>query len=249
MLVDELYEYALRQDGDLKVVDIRIGLGYTAVLIEDGRCGLAYTFHEEEYESCCVVPDAGKISGRPVSELTAWIKMPDEIACAVGLATINALTKAPDSAAEADILDLLPVNDDDTIGMIGYFGPLIRPLKESVQAMHIFERKPNPEYGILPESAATELLPDCQVVIITATAILNGTIDGLLDLGSKAREIVILGPSTPFIPEIFSSRGVTMLSGLQIADAGKILQIVSEGGGTRQFGSAVRKISYRMGIY
>ena len=69
VLVNEIYEYALRHDTGLKIADIRIGLGYTAVVIEDGRCGLAYTLHEGEYESCCVIPEAGKLSGRSTSEL------------------------------------------------------------------------------------------------------------------------------------------------------------------------------------
>lgn len=58
--------------------------------------------------------------------------------------------------------------------------------------------------------------------------------------------MVILGPSTPFIPEVFRRRGVTMLSGLKTEDPGRILQIVSEGGGARQFGPAVRKLSLRI---
>ena len=70
--------------------------------------------------------------------------------------------------------------------------------------------------------------------------------DDLIDLCENAREIAVLGPSTPFIPEIFTRRGVTMLSGLKVVDAVKILQIVSEGGGTRQFGPAVRKLSLRL---
>jgi len=246
MLIEEIYDYAVSRDTGLKVADIRIGLGYTAVHLENGCCGLAYTLHEQEYESCCVVPEAGKLAGRSVSELLPWLKLKDETACAVGLATVNALIESPEKAVESDISALLPVTDTDTVGMIGYFGPLVKPLKEGVRAMHIFERKPDPGYEILPESATKDLLPECQVVIMTATTLLNRTIDGLLDLSKNAREIAILGPSTPFIPEVFAQRGVTMLSGLQVVDPGKILQIVSEGGGTRQFGRAVRKLSLRM---
>ena len=112
--------------------------------------------------------------------------------------------------------------------------------------MHIFERRPDPGHGILPESAAGDLLPECRVVVMTATALLNHTMDKLLELCKNAREIAVLGPSTPFIPEVFVSRGVTMLSGLKVEDPGRILQIVSEGGGTRQFGRAVRKLSLRL---
>jgi uncharacterized protein (DUF4213/DUF364 family) len=246
MLVDEIYDYSLRLTAGLKAADIRIGLGYTAVLLEDGRCGVAYTLHEQEYESCCVVPEAGKIVGRNVSEIISWIKNPDVIACAVGLAAVNAVVALPDEAVESDIMELLPVSAEDSVGMIGYFGPLVQPLKERVRTVHIFERRQNPGYGILPESAAADLLPGCQVVVMTATAILNHTMDNLLELCKNARELAILGPSTPFIPEVFFRRGITMLSGLKVEDSGRILQIVSEGGGTRQFGRAVRKLSLRL---
>jgi uncharacterized protein (DUF4213/DUF364 family) len=246
MLANEIVTQALTMELDQAAVDIRIGLGYTAVLLADGRCGLAYTLHEEEYESCCVVPEAGSLAGRKASEFIPWMELQDTTACAVGLATLNAVLEPPDASAESDILDLLPVHSNDSVGMIGYFGPLVRPLKDRVKALHIFERRPNAGYGILPETAAKDILPACQVVIMTATALLNHTMDGLLGLCSTAREIAILGPSTPLLPEVFSQHGVTILSGLQVVDPAMVLRIVSEGGGTRQFGKAVRKLTLRM---
>jgi len=246
MLVDEIYDYVNSLDLDFEAADIRIGLGYTAVLLEDGRCGLAYTLHETEYESCCVVADAGTLAGRKISELVSWIKIPDVTACAVGMAAVNAVLETPDTAVESDIMEILPVYEDDAVGMIGYFGPLVKPLKDRIRVMHIFERRPDPEHDILPDSAAGDFLPECQVVVMTATALLNHTMDDLLGLCGNAREVAILGPSTPFIPEVFTRHGVTMLSGLKVENPGKILQIVSEGGGTRQFGRAVRKLSLRL---
>jgi uncharacterized protein (DUF4213/DUF364 family) len=246
MLTDEIYEYAVERASGLRADDIRIGLGYTALETDDGRCGLAYTLHEGDYESCCVVPAAGTLVGRDISELISWLKRQDATACAVGLAAVNAVVTFPSSTVESDIIELLPVESEDTVGMVGYFGPLVNPLKKRVRTLHIFERKPDPEYGILPESESVKLLPVCQVAVITATAILNRTIDELLDLCKNAREIAILGPSTPFLPEVFRDRGVTLLSGVQVVDAKKILKIVSEGGGTRQFGRAVRKLSLRL---
>jgi len=246
MLVDEIVDQVLSSDADQAVTDIRIGLGYTAVLLADGRCGLAYTLHEQEYESCCVIPEAGKLAGRKASELIPWLKLDDHTACAIGLATVNATLSPPERAVESDILKLLPVHSDDSVGMIGFFGPLVNPIKERAKALRIFERRANPELGILPESAAQDILPECQIAVISATAILNQTIDGLLDLCKTAREIAILGPSTPFLTEVFDHHRVTMLSGLQVVDPARILRIVSEGGGTRQFGGAVRKLSLRL---
>jgi hypothetical protein len=39
---------------------------------------------------------------------------------------------------------------------------------------------------------------------------------------------------------------VTLLSGVQVVDAERVLRIVSEGGGTRQLGRAVRKLTVRL---
>ncbi len=245
MLANEIADHGLTLVDRHTVSDIRIGLGYTAVLLDDGRCGLAYTLHEQPYESCSVISEAGTLAGRKASELIPWMKSKDVTACAVGLATLNALIRPHAAAAESDIIDLLPVNPGDRVGMVGYFGPLVAPIKKRAQALYIFERKANSEYDILPESAAEELLPTCQVAILSATAIMNHTIDRLLGLSESAREIAVLGPSTPFLPEIFRSYGVTMLSGIQVVDSRRILQIVSEAGGTRLFGRAVRKLSLR----
>ncbi len=246
MLANELVEYGLETADRQRTADVRIGLGYTAVQLDDGSCGLAFTLHEQEYESCCVVPEAGNLAGRSAAELIPWIKSADVTACAVGLATLNALIHPPAEAVESDILDLISVSPDDTVGMIGYFGPLVEPLKKRTREFHVFERKPDPEYGILPESAMHDLLPQCRIVIMSATTILNHTIDGLLELSKNAREVAILGPSTPFAPDVFKRYGVTLLSGVQITEPKKVLQIVSEGGGTRQFLRAGRKLSLRL---
>jgi len=245
MLADEIVDFGLKAADKQKAVDVRIGLGYTAVRLEDGSCGLAYTLHEKEYESCCVVPEAGRVAGRSAAELIPWMKSLDVTACAVGLAALNALIRPPAEAVESDILDLISVGPEDTVGMIGYFGPLVEPLKKRARAFHVFERKQDPKWEILPESAAQDLLPQCSIVILSATTLLNHTIDGLLQLSKNAREIAILGPSTPWVPDVFRPHGVKVLSGVQVTEPEKVLQIVSEGGGTRQFLRAGRKLSLR----
>jgi uncharacterized protein len=245
MLSDEILEQFRGIAVGRYAADIRIGLGYTAVRADDGRCGLAFTLHEEEYESCCVVPEAGTLTGRSILELAEYIKSPDTTACAIGLAAINGVVDPPADAVESDILDLLPIRPDDCVGMIGYFGPLVEPIGKKAKALHIFERRPLPDLGVLPDTAAPEILPKCQIIILSATTLLNHTIDGLLNSCGSAREIALLGPTTPFLPQVFERHGITMLSGLQVVDPPQVLRIVSEGGGTRQFGRAARKISFR----
>ena len=164
----------------------------------------------------------------------------------IGLATANALIQIPFGAAESDILDLLQVRREDAVGMIGYFGPLVDSVRSRARVLHIFERKAIPDLGVLPDSDAACLLPECQIVVISATTLLNHTIDGLLDRCRVAREIAILGPSTPFLSEPFGKRGVTILSGIHVVDGPMVLRIVSEAGGTRSFGRAIKKLSLRI---
>jgi uncharacterized protein (DUF4213/DUF364 family) len=247
MIIDDICDLLLSPAANHSVADVRVGLGYTVVQLDDGRCGLAYTFRDDIQEGCCVIKAAGTLVGQQAAELAAWARSPDPLAAAVGLATLNALVAVPLNAVEADLLTQLEVTSNDVIGMVDYFGPLIGPLRTRGKALHVFERRPSAKSGVLPESAAAEILPQCRVVILSATALLNRTLDDLLAWCRNAREVAILGPSTPLLPQVFAGRGVTLLSGVQVVDGERVLRLVSEGGGTRQLGSAVRKLTVRCG--
>jgi uncharacterized protein (DUF4213/DUF364 family) len=247
MLIDDICDLLFSPAANHSVADVRVGLGYTAVRLDDGRCGLAYTFRDDLQEGCCVIKAAGTLVGQQASELAAWARSVDTIASAVGLATLNALVPVPPSAVETGLLTLLELTPDDVVGMVGYFGPLIEPLRTRCRTLHVFERRPSVEPEVLPESAAAGILPQCRIVILSATALLNRTLDGLLAWCRNAREVAILGPSTPLLPQFFAGRGVTLLSGVQVVDGERVLRLVSEGGGTRQLGSAVRKLTVRCG--
>jgi len=228
------------------VTEVRIGLGYTAVGLDDGRCGMAYTFREEAHEGCSAVREAGTLAGRPAAELASWIQRPDAVAAAVGLATLNAVTDPPAEAMITDLLPLLEIRPDETVGMVGYFGPWVEALRGRVRALHIFERRPRSQADVLPDWAASSLLPKCHVVILSGTTIINRTLDGLLPHCRNAREVVVSGPSTTLLPEVFRARGVTLLGGVQVVSPAQVFRIISEGGGTKRFGKAVRKLTVRL---
>jgi uncharacterized protein len=249
MLIDQVCDFLLPAAALHLVADVRLGLGYTAVQLDDGRCGLAYTFRHELHEGCGVMSEAGTLAGRRASDLAQWARSTDLLVSAVGLATLNALIEVPPTALDADLLTELKVTANDVVGMVGYFGPFIAPLRARGKALHIFERRLAGESEVLPESAAAEILPQCQVVILSATTLLNRTLDDLLACCRNPREVAIVGPSTPLLPAVFADRGVTLLSGVQVVNGERVLRLVSEGGGTRQLGSAVRKLTVRCDSY
>jgi hypothetical protein len=239
-IIDEIPRGAL----GIKVADVRIGLGYTAVLLEDRRAGVAYTFREEAKGGCSVFHALRPISGRPVSDLLQLLESTDPIEAAVGLACANALGDPRDERyLEGDMLDHLDLRPDDAVGMVGHFKPLVDALNERTRSLTVFERIREPQGYLRPVPEVAETLPNCQVALITGTSIINHTIDSLLDAAKHCREVVVLGASTPLLPEAFAGRNVSMLSGVIVVKPADTLRVVSEGGGMRLFKPYIRKVS------
>lgn len=226
-----------------RVKEVRIGLGYTAVQLKSGRTGVAFTFRQDLPEGCSVFHGPRPLAGRKAGDLLPLLDSNEKIEAAVGLATVNALSNyQPCGTLEGDILKFLNLTSGDTVGMVGYFGPLVPELKKKVHHLHIFEKVEQPG-EILPEEAAFELLPRCQVALITSTTLITNTLDALLEVSRSCREVVLLGASTPFVPKAFQDTPVTLLSGIEVLNSEGVLQIVSEGGGMQFFKKNVKKIN------
>ena len=91
MILQQLREYAAGPAHDRTVADVRIGLCYTAVLLDDGSAGVAYTFKEYLPPGCDVFQGKRPVAGKTASETLAYLASPDLLERAVGLATANAL--------------------------------------------------------------------------------------------------------------------------------------------------------------
>jgi len=240
--------HALAHAGDAIVADLRIGLGYTAALLDDGRLGLAYTLREELAGGCTTHLAPRPLAGGPVAELLPLLGAADPVSLAVGLACANAVTNTTSAEHLAgDVLEHVGLERDDEVAMVGYFAPLLGELRERARSLTIFERIDEPGEELRPAEEAYEHLPRCSVALLTSTAILSGTIDSLLEAARGCREVVLIGPSTPLAAEVFRGTGVTLLSGAVARDAPEILRIVSEAGGMRLFKRHLDKVVLRLG--
>lgn len=227
--------------------DVRIGLCYTAVQLDDGRVGLAYTFRDCLEGGCTPFGKNEPLAGRPAAELLSLFDSDNWINRAIALATANALfNNANPDYIDGPALERIHFRIEDRVAMIGNFTPLLNEIKPQVKQLTVFERMARPEENILSIADADRLLPQCQVALITATAIINNSIDRLLALAENCREVVILGSSTPLLASVFTATPVTLLSGILVKEPSLILQIVSEGGGTPAFKRAVEKINLRV---
>jgi uncharacterized protein len=233
---------------EIRVADVRIGLGYTAVALADGATGVAYTFRDQAQGGCSVFNGIRPLSTRRASDLLALLESQDAIEAAVGLACANALANRDTTPyAAGDILEHLELRPEDQVGMVGHFGPLVSAIQKRTRSLTIFERVEQPSGLLRPQHEAASALPQCQVALITATSIINHTIDKLLEAAGGCRQVAILGASTPLIAEAFSAYHVTMLSGVLVTNSSEVLRVVSEGGGMQQFGPHVQKVSIKTG--
>jgi uncharacterized protein (DUF4213/DUF364 family) len=240
----KIKEHIMPRAKGIKVRDVRIGLGYTAVFLENGQAGVALTFHQNLTRGCTVFHGMHPLAGRAADELLSFLESSDKIEMAVALATANALANTMrGDLLEGDITEHIRVGPEEKVGMVGHFAPMVPRLREMSSSILIFEQIEQKQGDLLPEEEAYRLLPQCQVALVTSTSILNRTVEKILHAARSCREVILLGASTPLVPEVFAGTCVTFLSGIIVTRPLELLRIVSEGGGTPLFKKNVRKVN------
>jgi len=261
-VAEMLKNYLMAKARQRTVQQAVAGSRFCAVILDDGGVGVAHLCCDVCGEPPRQVSDWVPQPGTPAAETLATLTVPDR--ASIGLATANALANRfvgdaasgdrvrngraeqwGDAVTEGDLLDVLDLKPDDRVGMVGCFSPLVERIRQRVQRLFIFEKGPRLTRDLLPEHRAPEVLPECSVALITSTTIMNGTIDALLLATADCREVVLLGPSTPLVPEFFveSTRHASLLSGVVVTDAEELLNVVARGGGTRAFKTCVVKVN------
>ncbi len=215
-LLDDL----IRELDDAEVTDIRVGINWTAV--SSRYCGLARTIMMPHGFR---MRDAGDLTSCTALELAELAGSWNLTEASIGVAAINSLIKP--MGQEINIFDYIyeKIDADSKVAVIGHFPDKnINMLREKTE-VRVFER--NPSMGDFIDTAEEYLLPEADVVLITGTAMINKSLQRLLELSGDAYTVV-LGPSTP-MSEVLFSHGVDVLAGSEIMDRDRILRKVSEG--------------------
>jgi len=242
MVLDDLRRIAEERITDEKIEDIRIGLAYTAVLLSGGRAGVCYTPRNEA--GYCCDPVGGSRIGSSAASILEWIVSSHPVERAVGIALLNALvnTDGP-GLVFGDMLEIVSPVEKDIVGMVGYFGPFVPVLEKKVKKLYVFEKVKTRAPGLYPEERAYDLLPSCTVAIVTATTLLNDTFERIAEAAKGCRTTVLVGSSAPLLPEVFNRYQIDLVSGIIVKSPEAILDVVSQGGGTRFFGKYVKKVN------
>jgi uncharacterized protein (DUF4213/DUF364 family) len=204
---------------------VLVGLHFTAVC--SLGCGLSASLANERPHHSHPVTDAGNLHERSAQELAHLALSPNLTEASIGMAALNSLISVDlASCEEINAMEVLAQQAaGKRLAMVGHFSFVDR-LRRLASHCWVIEQRPGP--GDLPESAAKEILPQADVIAITATAVINHTIDQLLSLCPSHAAVMLLGPSAPLAPLLFE-RGVTILSGAHVIDEGAALQSIEQG--------------------
>ncbi|MGH7917289.1 MAG: Rossmann-like domain-containing protein, partial [Candidatus Binataceae bacterium] len=88
-----------------------------------------------------------------------------------------------------------------------------------------------------------ETLSHANVVFISGAALVEGGIDDLLKASVAARQVMLVGPTTPLWGAPFFDRGVSALVGMRVHDHTQLLRLVTEGGSSELFERAADNVT------
>ncbi|MGQ9788866.1 MAG: Rossmann-like domain-containing protein [Candidatus Hadarchaeaceae archaeon] len=218
MLVDDLISSL--SHSEYKIKEVRVGYLWIGVVTKN--CGLAknyggpYTPAPEGF---------GELEKLKCSKLLSYARSWNLLEAGIGIATLNSLIDVRGKRKNAfDILR--EVGKNKKIVMVGHF-PDIEDLQRIAKDLWVLEKNPQP--GDLPDTAAEYLIPKADVVAITGSAIINKSLERLLEL-SRDKFTVIMGPSTP-MSEVLFDYGADVLAGVRVKNPAGVIKKISQGGG------------------
>jgi uncharacterized protein (DUF4213/DUF364 family) len=224
-IVEDIISTIEESTRDVLVKEVRIGPFWTGVWSKYG--GLASTTFTHKPEMPPPIREAGNLTRKSILELCDYANSDCLLQASVGMAAIN-------SALEVDLNKCQNINaaevlyekgEDKKVVVVGHF-PFVNKLRKLTKKLWVVERKP--QSGDIPASEAKRVIPQADVIAITGTALINGTMGELLSWCPKKSIVMVLGATTPLSP-VWFDYGVDLVSGTRVIDPKLILRLVSEG--------------------
>lgn len=206
---------------------------FGAMVLSDGTVGLTYTDLDGALSA---LQDRAKtdplIQASPVEIAKLYVGQ-SGWQRSLGMAAINAISQVVfkrsgyiPPIADKTINDLA-LENGDYVGMVGFFPPLveqIRTLGLPLTVVELDERWLQSADGLYV-TLDPEHLRDCNKIVCTGTALINQTIDALMQHCGHAEQIFIVGPTTGCLPDPLFDRGVTLLGGCSVVDTERFIEL------------------------
>jgi len=227
---------------------------FMALALESGAGGISYLLlpdsSAEDYRA--LKPQA--FVGTHPEQYVETFDGTDPLQNMLGLAAVNVICQhvmrisntVPDAAI--DSLGLMNIEDGDRVGMVGFFPPLLKYMHNCNADLIIVEKNERllERYPNLHVTLDVNELNGCNKVLCTSTALLNDTLDDVLQHCTTAQHISVLGPTAGYFPDPLFARGVHALGGRFVNDGMLLLQLISE---RKRWGAATQKLCFNSSDY
>ncbi|HUY00478.1 MAG TPA: DUF364 domain-containing protein [Candidatus Deferrimicrobium sp.] len=237
----------------LRIKALSKGFRFTCTMLDDESCGLCFSvFNQEPLDSVECIKTASSVMDLDIGKVLQFAGNEEiNIEKVLGISVLNAVSQhiiknkmdQYNLLFDGDPIEHIQFNSPDKVVMVGYIGGIFQKLQRQIQNITIIDDRlkniQSPTFNTLESSQSC--LNQADVVLITGSTIVNNTLETVLSWIMNAREIILVGPSAGIIPDSLFDRNVTMVSGMQVLNPLKVLQIIAEDGGTPHFKNYCRK--------
>ncbi|NLA70825.1 MAG: DUF364 domain-containing protein [Clostridiaceae bacterium] len=230
----------------------RAVIGITMVIVEldDGSVGSSYVLREELAGCTSIFKDNRTLIGMDAGSMADWaVEEKHVLKRALGIATLNCGARAyltqHHLTDNIDFFDL--VKDDDQVAMVGHIGPVIRQLTKRGIAIDVFDKGHTEHEDLKALNEMEASLQKADVVFLSGSTFINGTIDSLLTHCRQTREVILIGSTTIAYKETYLGTPVTLVAGTLWKQDKKddLFLISSLAGGIRNLSMCIDKFAYR----
>lgn len=204
------------------------------IFLEDGSIGPFYVSLDNTRSKLKKRLMAGRVpQTRDLPQLLSR-KSLDERALAIGLfnaCSDHVMRRAgyTPAGASSSTGDYTP-QPGDTVGMVGYFRPLVEQLTRRGCSVIVLERQPERVVVQPGVHVATEphALATCRSIICTAATLINDSLDTLLTAATAAKSFSLIGPTASGLPDVLFARGVMATGGIWFDDTSVVKEKLAQ---------------------
>jgi uncharacterized protein (DUF4213/DUF364 family) len=208
---------------DASITRVCVGLHWTAV--SSRHVGMSHTYKTGKKVE---LQGSGDLETGTAFEMARRMTSWEPLEASLGVAALNSLidAKGEPGNIKDHIMERAP---GSTLTVIGRF-PFNDDIRKVAKKAYFLEMDPRKDE--LPSTASEKVIPRSDIAIITATALINHTLQRLLELcHTNDCHAIVLGPSTPMLPVLFDF-GAHVLAGVKVTGAEALFKSVSHGAKT-----------------
>ena len=235
-------------EADRSVIgEIHIGIGYTAVRLQDGRCGICATLCDAT-QAIHINTDKNDYEGRSAIQLLRHIQDEEaHMSRVMAIALVNALNQPFAHAlpeTPADWHRDLGLTQGANIAMVGFFSPVFERFEETgftVRTLDLGQHMGDPE-KFYPWA-----IKEADALVITATSVVNNSLETVLErFSGRDIPMLLLGPSTILHPDIYEGLPIQYIAGSVVIAPADTLKAVRNGRGSLDVHHQAKKVYLKL---